>query len=152
MLLECISCSSISSIWFWDARTLIFCTFKNNSIFVSWIIREWYRWRNIDHLKHKLLIATAIDESLYQELLYDEEEDWGLYLGKLYNWLYIQMKACCTNFKLFFYSFGRLLSNVTSPGLSAWWLPNIVLQLVVSHLAELNCGFADITKLRITCI
>ena len=63
------------------------------------------------------MIATAIDEALAQDLLDEEEEAEVQHLGKLYNGLYIQMEACCTNFKLFFYSFGRLLSNVTRPGL-----------------------------------
>ena len=57
------------------------------------------------------MIATAIDEALAQDLLDHEEEAEVQHLGKLYNGLYIQMEACCTNFKLFFYSFGRLLSN-----------------------------------------
>ena len=53
------------------------CPFKNNSIFVSWIKQGCYRWRKIDHLKHKLLFPTVINESLAQDLLDDEEEVQG---------------------------------------------------------------------------
>ena len=63
------------------------------------------------------MIATAIGESLAQDILDDEEEAEVQHLGKLYNGLYIQMEACCTVFKLFSASFGRLLSNVTRAGL-----------------------------------
>ena len=42
------------------------------------------------------MIPTAIDESLAQVQIDDEEKEEGYYLGKLYNALYIQMEACCT--------------------------------------------------------
>ena len=51
---------------------------------------------NYRRSKTQQSVPTAIDESLAQDQIDDEEEEEGYYLGKLYNALYIQMEACCT--------------------------------------------------------
>ena len=56
---------------------------------------------NYRRSKTQQSVPTAIDESLAQDQIDDEEEEKGYYLGKLYNALYIQMEACCTILTLF---------------------------------------------------
>ena len=51
---------------------------------------------NYRRSKTQQSVPTAIDESLAQDQIDDEEEEEGYYLGKLYIALYIQMEACCT--------------------------------------------------------
>ena len=46
--------------------------------------------------KYRQSGPKAIDESLAQDQIDDDEEEQKYYLGKLYNAFYIQMETCCT--------------------------------------------------------